>query len=218
MNDDFLQFLSRFLAETAFLLIVFIQLLKVAVNLLVGLFQTILELAAGEVAVAGVGRLELGSVDGYQLTAKQVGSLTEPYEFTAQVVDGVAINLAEIGNGFEVGSEVFEQPENFKIAIGFTLQGAAGTDGEEIAIEVKTKKISGMVGWAAMRIGFDPGEAQFFQIEAFDESIQEADRIIPGDIVLDGVRHEGKLITVDSLDMFHLILRINRGVGFFHHI
>jgi hypothetical protein len=140
------QFLRGLIGETAFLFVVFIEFFKVPVDLLVDLLQAVLELGAGEISVAGVGCLELGPVEGDELAAEQSGALAELDEAAAKVADGLAIGLAEIGDGLEVGRQTFEQPNDLEVAVGLAFEGAAGADSEKVAIEIEAKKIAGVVG------------------------------------------------------------------------
>jgi hypothetical protein len=48
------------------------------------------------------------------------------------------------------------------------------------------------------------GKAQFFQIEAFGEGIDKADRVLLTDVVIQGFREEGHLIPVVAFDVTHL--------------
>ena len=58
-------------------------------------------------------------------------------ELRADLLDGGAIVLAEIGDGFVIRSEPSRQPHHFQIAASLTLQPPARLDPVEIAVDVE---------------------------------------------------------------------------------
>jgi hypothetical protein len=84
----------------AFFFVIFIEFLEVSVYLLVDFLQAVFEPGAREIAFAGVGGLEFGTVEGYELAAVQTFVFSELNVIAAEIADGPAIGLAEIGDGF----------------------------------------------------------------------------------------------------------------------
>ena len=92
-------------------------------------------------------------------------------EVAAEVANGLAVGLAEIGDGLKIRRQALEEPDDLKVAIGLALEGAAGSDGIDVPIEVKADEIAGVVGRAAAGFGFDTGEAKVLKIEMGDIDI-----------------------------------------------
>ena len=80
-----------------------VHLIQVAVDIFVEFLDQVLELFPGEVAIAAVDGLELGAIDGDQVTAEKVELAAEEGEFPADVADCLAIVSAEIGDGLAEG-------------------------------------------------------------------------------------------------------------------
>jgi hypothetical protein len=60
-----------------------------------------------------------------------------------------------------------------------------------------------VVGRAATILRNDKREVRVLEIRIGDIGIEEADWIVFGNIVFDGIRHEYKLVAIGSLDMIH---------------
>lgn len=72
-----------------------------------------------------------------------------------------------------------------------------------------------MVKQAAACFRIDVREAELFEVQVGYIGIEEADRIVIGNIVFDGIRHEGYLIAMDSFDKFH---DFSASMNGFYHI
>jgi len=66
-------------------------------------------------------------------------------------LDGQKIILTEISDSFEIGSKLFQQPDQLNVAPGLTLEQTAGAEAVEVAIDVELEEVGGMVGGAAER-------------------------------------------------------------------
>ncbi len=79
-----------------------VQILKIAGDVLGDLFDPPLDFVGGEVAVAGVHRLELRPVDGDQGRAEQAQLAAQHHELGARRLDRRAVLAAEVGDGLVV--------------------------------------------------------------------------------------------------------------------
>jgi len=66
------------------------------------------------------------------------------------LLDGRPVVLAEIGNGLVVGREPTQEPDDFQIAAGFTLQSPARLDAIEIPVDVELQQRRWVVGRPAL--------------------------------------------------------------------
>ena len=132
--DFLLQFFGGELFLIGFFCIGFVHLVQIAIDVLVQLADGVFELLLGEVAIAAVDCFELAAVDGDQVAAEEIEFAAEEGEFLADPTDGLPIVPAEIGDGFEVGCELLDEPHDFDVAVGFPFQLTAGADVVEIAI------------------------------------------------------------------------------------
>jgi hypothetical protein len=68
------------------------------------------------VLIGGVAGLDPDAVNGQQLAAKQIQLPAQAGEFARDGLEGGGVVLAEVGNGFEVGLQLAQQPEDFQVA------------------------------------------------------------------------------------------------------
>jgi len=150
--------------------------IQVAVDIIVESLDQVLELFLGEVAIAAVDGLELGAIDGDQVTAEKIELAAEEGELPANVADCLAIVLVEIGDDLEIGRKAPEQPHHLHIAMGFALKHPAGAHPVEVAIEVELEQIGGMVRWASRFMERGMAKAELMQTGLFTQTRAEADR------------------------------------------
>ena len=103
----------------------------------------------------------------------------------------------------EVRREALEQPHQLQIAPGFLLQLTARSDAVEVAIDIELEQVGGVIGWSAGILEHGVPEVHDRQVERLDEGVQEPDRIVFGDVLVEGLGEEGQLISVGSLDVMH---------------
>ena len=99
-----------------------VKTLKVIVEPGVGTFDELGQRRAGEIAVLIVDRLDPCTIDGRQLPAKQVQLTAEQHELAQDRAESVAIIAPEIGNGFEVGFQMPQQPDHFDVPVGLGFE------------------------------------------------------------------------------------------------
>src|SRR3954454_15879750 len=147
------------------------------------MLQSLGELLRCEVALAIVDRLEFAAVDHDELATEQVQLLTKQRERAADLSDRHQVVLAKIGNGLEIGGELFEEPHDLEVAPSFWIQQAAGAQAIEIAIDVELEEVAGMVGRAAKRRGDSTCEAKLVQVKLVDKGVNKPNRIVVCDIL-----------------------------------
>src|SRR5277367_4308145 len=102
-----------------------VELREIAGNALVNLRQTALHLGLSEVPISRVHGLELAAVDRNARFAKQFKTAAQHHELAANLADGLAVVLAEVGYGLEVRHQASGQPNQFDVALALPLQTAA---------------------------------------------------------------------------------------------
>jgi hypothetical protein len=163
----------------------------------------VLELAGGEVAVAGRDGLEFGAVDGDELTSEETELSAVDDELTSDTADGLGVVLAEVSDSLEVGRQTAQEPHEFNISIGISLELAAGADAVEVTVDVEAQEVGRVVGRTSPLKGDSMGEVQAFQVERGDEGVDEADGVVLADVVVEGFREEGQLVPVVAFDVPH---------------
>src|SRR5271154_5288336 len=94
-----------------------VELREIAGNALVNLRQTALHLGLSEVPISRVHGLELAAVDRNARFAKQFKTAAQHHELAANLADGLAVVLAEVGYGLEVRHQASGQPNQFDVAL-----------------------------------------------------------------------------------------------------
>src|SRR5450631_2246596 len=96
----------------------------------------------------------------------------------ADLADGAAVVLAEVGNRLVVGSKPARQPHHLNVASSFTLQSSARLHPVEIAIDVELQQHRWMIRRPAGYLGIDPAKPKFGQIEFLGKDLDHANRIV----------------------------------------
>ena len=117
-----------------------LQGIKVALDTLLQLPFTSLNLAWREVALAVVDGLELAAVDGHNGVGKQLQFAAQDHEATTDVANAFAVVAAEVRNGLEVWGEAAGQPHQFHVAQAFALQPAGGLDAVEVTVQIELQQ------------------------------------------------------------------------------
>ena len=177
--------------------------LEVVLQPLVGCTDERAQRRAGEVAVLVVDRLEAGSIDRQQLTAVKVDPPAPQYELAEHRCEGAAIVAAEVRDRLEVGLEAAQQPDDLDIAPRFPLQPPARSNPVQIAVDVELQQIAGRIAWPPRRLRFDPREPRARKIQPIDEGVDEPNRIVGLDVIVNRLRQQQKLVPSESGDVSH---------------
>tara|TARA_R110001599_G_scaffold353408_2_gene592079 strand:+ start:1669 stop:2097 length:429 start_codon:yes stop_codon:yes gene_type:complete len=101
-----------------------IQVLKVASNTLFQMFDTRLEFVVSKILVPVINSFELAAIYSNGALRQQIEPPTQKDKLAAYLLNGGAVVLPEIGNGFEIRTETTSEPNELKVALRFTLQSS----------------------------------------------------------------------------------------------
>ena len=93
--------------------------------------------------------------------------------------------------GVKFRSRVFEaadQPHQFDIAAGLRLQASAGGDLVQVAVQVELQQRRGVIARSAGHGGRHAGKAEGCEIQFVDKRIDDAGRVILGDVIVQAIR------------------------------
>src|SRR5712671_5948527 len=185
-----------------------VQLREVAGNALVNLRQPPLHLSLSEVPVPRVDGFKLAAVDRNARFAEQLKTSAQHHELTADLADGFAIVLAEVGYGLEVRHQAAGQPNQLDVALTLPLQAPARLHPIEVSVDVNLQQRRWMVGWSSCRLRLDAAKAEPRQIKLIDKDIDRPDRIILRQIVFQSLWKQRALTAVIANDKArHRIVR-----------
>src|SRR6185369_11839743 len=109
-----------------------IELGEVAIDAVLELLPSHLDLANAEVLVPVVDRLELAAIDRDDAVGEQLQPSAQQDELATDVADGGAVVLAEVGDGLEVGGQATGEPHQFDVALCLAFQASARLDLVEV--------------------------------------------------------------------------------------
>src|SRR6266850_1919357 len=188
-----------------------VQLREIPRYALVNLRQPPLHLGFGEVPVPRVDGLKLAAVDRNTRFAEQLKASAQHHELTADLADGLAIVLPEVGYRLEVRHQAAGQPNQLDVALAFSLQPSARLHPIEVSVDENLQQRRRMIGRPSRRLWLDTAKAQPGQIKLIDKHIDRPDRIILGQIVFQPLGKQSALTAVIANDKApHRILRSNR--------
>src|ERR1700731_229860 len=173
-----------------------IKLREVAGYALVNLRQPPLHLGLREVSVPRVDGFELAAVDRNARLAEQFKAPAQHHKLTADLTDGLAVVLAEIGYRLEVRHQAAGQPHQLDVALALPLQASARLHPVEVSVDVNLQQRGRMVGWPSCRLRLNAVKAEPAQIKLIDKNIDRPDRIILSQIVFQAFRKQRALATV----------------------
>src|SRR5207342_1285470 len=187
-----------------------VELREIPGNALVNLRQTALHLGLGEVSIPRVDGLELAAVDRNTRFAEQFKAPAQHYELAADLADGLAIVLAEVGYRLEVRHQAAGQPNQLDVALAFSLQAPARLHPIEVSVDVNLQQRCRMIAWPSCCLRLNTAETQPRQIKLIDKDINRPNRIILAQIVIQPFRKQRALTAVIPNDKArHRILPAN---------
>ena len=98
--------------------------------------------------------------------AEQFKAAAEHHELAADLADGLAIVLAEVGYRLEVRHQAPGQPNQFDVALALTLQPPARLHPIEVSVDVNLQQRRRTIGWSSCCLRLNPAEAQPRQISS----------------------------------------------------
>src|SRR6185436_7371538 len=124
-------------------------------------------------------------------------------ELAMDELEAGAMVAAKVGDGFVIGRELANEPDEFQVAVTFLFQLPRGAQAMEITVEIKAQERARFIGGPPGVSGDGPCKTQRVQIERGDEGIDETHRVLRCDVILNRLRQEQPLLAVGSVDMIH---------------
>ena len=183
--------------------IALVETLKIVVELGVGELDELGQRRAREIAVLVVDRLDPRAIHRQQLSAEQVQLAAQQHELAEHRAEGVAVIAAEVGDGLEVWLQVPQQPDHLDIAVGLGFQPAAGPDPVEVTVDVELQQITRAHSRDARLLRLHTSEPCGREIQPIDKGIDEANRVLRADIIVQRFRQEQSLRSVVADEVRH---------------
>src|SRR5882757_4283832 len=161
-----------------------VELREISGYALVNLRQPPLHLGLGKVPVPRVDGLKLAAVDRNARFAEQLKAPAQHHELTADLADGLAIVLAEVGYCLEVRHQAAGQPNQLDVTLALPLQAPARLHPIEVSVDVNLQQRRRMVSRPSCRLWLDTAKAEFGQIKLIDKDIDRPDRIVLAQIII----------------------------------
>ena len=201
-----------------------VELAQIARDAVLDLRQPPLHLPFREVVVAAVDGFELAAIDRNAGFRQQPHLPAQGDELRTDLLDGRAVVLAEIGDGFVIRNEASRQPHHFQIAARLTLQPPARLDPVEIAVDVELEHRRRIIRRPARRRRIDAIEPEVAEFQRIDEHIDRANRIALVDPIIEAFRKQRRLLAIrlsnETLHYFprRFTKRILASTGFSHSL
>jgi hypothetical protein len=148
----------------------------------------------GEILVARVDSLELRAIDRDTRRAQQIELTAQRDELAAYLANGLAVVLAEVGNGLEVGGQMAGQPQHLEVALALALQPSARRHPIEVAVDVKLEHRPRIIARPPDIERLDAHETELVEIETVDEHVNRSHRIVLGHVVIKLCRKQRRLL------------------------
>ena len=142
------------------------------------------DLGHREVLVAIIHRFELAAVNRNNGAGEQAQLAAQHHKLGTHRPDRLAIVPAEVGNRLEIRHQPPGQPHQLDIALRFALHPPARLNPVQITVEINLQQRHWMVRGTAGRCRYNARKAQHRQIQFINEGIDDADRVIFPDVVV----------------------------------
>src|SRR4051794_11598259 len=129
-------------------------------------------------------RLELFSEASVAIDGSKFKAVNTHHELTADLANGLAVVLAEVGYRLEVRHQAAGQPNQLDVALALPLQAPARLHPIEVSVDVNLQQCRRMVGRPSCHLRLDAAKAEFGQIKLINKDIDRPDRIVLAQIVV----------------------------------
>jgi hypothetical protein len=140
------------------------------------------------------------AINGHDGLREQVQLAAQHDELAAPLADGWPVVFAEVGNGLEVGHQANGQPHELDVALGLAFQAPAGLDAIEVPVDVDLELHRRVVRRPASRQWLVSFEPYLVQVELFDKGLDNANRVVGSNVVLQALRHQRDLRSILAFD------------------
>jgi len=120
--DLFSKILDARTVRSGFRDIAFVKALQILLQTLIHRLDELLQRIARKILVLVIDRLDARAIHRQQLAPEKLEILAQQGELAKHGFEGGAIFTPEIGDGFEVGLQGSQQPDNLDVAMTFGLQ------------------------------------------------------------------------------------------------
>ena len=121
-------------------------------------------------------------------------------EASARVSDALAVVVAEVGDGLEVGCQAPGEPHEFDVALRLALQPTARLDAIEVAVDVQLEQDRGVVSRATGGRWIGAFEPKRLEVQLVDECIDDAHRVVFANVVVKAFWQQRDLVSVRAFD------------------
>ena len=102
----------------------------------------------------------------------------------------MAIVLAKVSDRLVIRSKPAGQPHHFEITLALALEAAARLHAIEIAIDIQLERHARVIARPSEVERLNGLEAQLIQVERIDERIDDANRIVAADPIIEASRQQ----------------------------
>src|SRR5882762_2088399 len=177
-----------------------IKLLEVLGDALLDQPHPRLHLAAGEVAVAMVDRLELTAVDRDRGLREQPPAAAQYDELAADVRDRRGILRTKVSQRLEVGRQPSDQPHQLEIALRLPLESARRLNPVQIAVQIDLEHRCWVITRPTRGLRLHALKTQSRQIKLAHERVHDPHRILFRDVLLKLRRQQRPLGSIRLID------------------
>ena len=108
--------------------------------------------------------------------------------------------LAEVGDGLEVRGRATGEPHQFDVALRLAFEAPTRLNLVEVAVDVDLQQHRRVVRGPSGHRGLRPVEAELFEIQFIDEDVDDANRVVLAEVVVETLGQQGDLGSVLALD------------------
>src|SRR5215510_13982339 len=150
--------------------------------------------------VPSIDGLELRSINGHARCTEQIKLAAQRDKLATDLANGLAIVLAEIRDGFEVGRQLPRQPDQLDVALALPLEPSARRNPIKIAVDIELEHHAGVIAGPAGLEWSDAHKTQLVQIETIDEHVDHPHRIVLAHIIVERCRKKCALRPTNSFN------------------
>ena len=144
--------------------------------------------------------LELAAVDRDASFGKEAHAAAEHNKPAADLADGQAVVLAEIGDRLVIRNTTSRQPHDLDVAPGLALKPSARLDPVQIAVNIELQEDRRMIGGSPCRFRIDPAEIERTEIKLLDKHVNHTNRVVLVDPIIQAFGKQRRLPAVRPLD------------------